>query len=86
MFGALHGLSHFLRHRQLRHDLDMKAPLPGSSSTPTSLCTWLMGAGAILFVVGFFVAIKALLLLGVTLVVAGLLMAVASSLMDAFWG
>jgi hypothetical protein len=39
MFGALHALSHFQRYRQLRNDIDMKAPLPGSSSMPTSLCT-----------------------------------------------
>ncbi len=82
----LHSLGHFLRYRQLRHDLDMKAPMVGSSSTPSSLCTWLMGAGAILFVVGLFLATKALLLFGGTLVAAGLLMAVVSSLVDGFLG
>jgi hypothetical protein len=45
-----------------------------------------MGAGAIVFVAGFFLATKALLLFGGTLVLAGLLMAVASSLLDAFMG
>ena len=81
----LRSLGHFLRYRQLRHDLDMNAPLPGSSSAPTSLCTWLMGAGGIVSVVGFFLATKAILVIGGTLLVVGLLMALVSSLLDAFW-
>jgi len=86
MFGGFRGISHFMRYRQLRHDLDMKAPMVGSSSTPTSVCTWLMGAGVGVFVIGWLLTLKAFMMVGGTLLVVGLLIAVVSSLLDVLSG
>jgi len=69
------------RLARLRSRIEASRVCPGSSSAPQSVCTWMMGAGAIGALIGLFV-FWPLALLSATVLVAGLVVALVEAAMD----
>ncbi len=80
MHGLL-GLYHASRWAKTRSDLDMSAPLPGSSASPLGFSTVLMAVGGIAALFGLLLHISVLMLAGVPLLGVGLLVAVLEAVL-----